>query len=102
MNVGQLFVPRRQAIRMASGADMIFETVIAELRIMGYDSARGQLCPVTNWFFENFVIKDDYPGITLLSGSEMRRHLFFATAPGNQQLYVSVKKNGIMRLLPVV
>lgn len=32
----------------------------------------------------------------------MRRVLYFATAPGNDQLYVSVKKNGLVSQLPAV
>lgn len=37
-----------------------------------------------------------------LSGSGMRNYLYFATAPGNQTLFVSQKKNGIVDRLPVV
>ncbi len=37
-----------------------------------------------------------------LSGPSIRDHFYFATAPGNQHLYVAEKKNGIMAQLPVV
>lgn len=55
---------------------------------------------LTPWFEEIAVIKEDTPGITRLSGANMRRYLYFATRPGNRRLYVSQKKAGLMRILP--
>jgi hypothetical protein len=48
------------------------------------------------------VITPVQPGQYRLSGSAMRDHLFFATAPGNANLFVAQKKNGIVTQLPVV
>lgn len=58
---------------------------------------------LTGWMAEVFVIRDSEDGqIPLLSGNAIRRKLYFATAPGNEFLYVSVKKNGIVTKLPAV
>lgn len=37
-----------------------------------------------------------------LSGGEIRNNFYFATAPGNQHLFVAEKKNGIISQLPAV
>jgi hypothetical protein len=57
--------------------------------------------PLTPWFKESAIVKADSPGDERLSGSAMRNHLFFATAPGNAHLHVAQKKAGIIRDLPV-
>ena len=58
---------------------------------------------VTPWFRENAVITPLQSGIQdRLSGNAMRNHLYFATAPGNANLFVAQKKNGITTQLPVV
>lgn len=56
--------------------------------------------PLTPWFEEIAIVKADNPEAVRLSGSAMRNHLFFATAPGNANLYVAQKKAGIIRDLP--
>jgi hypothetical protein len=58
--------------------------------------------PVSDWFAEYGVIIPHGLNHTRLSGSELRSSLYFATAPGNQYLYVARKKNGIVSQLPVV
>jgi len=57
---------------------------------------------VTPWFTEVAVMTPFQPGQYRLSGSAMRDHLFFATAPENADLFVAQKKNGIVTQLPVV
>lgn len=57
---------------------------------------------ITNWFIETATIVPDNLGIPRLSGLAMRNEVYFATAPGNAALYVSKKKNGIVRQLPTV
>ena len=58
---------------------------------------------ITPWFRENAVILPPQPGIQYrLSGREIRNHLYFATAPGNANLFVAEKKSGITTQLPVV
>lgn len=37
-----------------------------------------------------------------LSGESIRDEFYFATAPGNDFLYIAQKKNGLMDLLPVI
>ena len=58
--------------------------------------------PASDWFVERGVITPFGPTQIRLSGLELRSHLYFATAPGNQSLYVAQKKNGIVTQLPVV
>jgi hypothetical protein len=58
---------------------------------------------ITPWFREVAVITPLQPGLQYrLSGSAMRNYLYFATAPGNANLFVAEKKNGITTQLPVV
>ena len=58
---------------------------------------------ITPWFRETAVVAPLQPGIQYrLSGNAMRDHLYFATAPGNANLFVAEKKNGITTQLPVV
>ena len=56
--------------------------------------------PMTEWFSEKAIIGNS--GDDRLSGSVMRNHLYFATAPGNTRLYIAAKKHGITSQLPVV
>lgn len=100
MNYRQNLMTHFTAVRDASGVNFL-QTLTAELRILGYNSTTNQLYPLTEWFLERFVIRDDTPGVSLLSGCNMRNELYFATAPGNLYLYVSVKKNGVVSQLPV-
>lgn len=101
INYRQTLVTQAILVPDASGAFTNSESVYAELRILGYNSVEGQLYPVTDWFIEQFIVRDDAPNASLLSGAQMRNYLHFATAPGNRDLYVSVK-NGIMTKLPVM
>jgi hypothetical protein len=58
---------------------------------------------ITPWFMEVAAITPLQSGIQYrLSGSAMRDHLFFVTAPGNANLFVAQKKTGIVTQLPVV
>ena len=58
---------------------------------------------ITPWFTEDAMILPLQSGVQYrLSGSETRNHLFFATAPGNANLFVAQKKSGIVTQLPVV
>ena len=77
--------------------------VVSRMRIeieMQITKANGTA--ITPWFMEVAVITPVQPGQYRLSGSAMRDHLFFATAPGNANLFVAQKKNGITTQLPVV
>jgi hypothetical protein len=59
---------------------------------------------ISGWFTETGLTTPIQPGSVQyrLSGKVMRDELYFATAPGNQLLYVALKKNGIVTQLPVV
>jgi len=77
--------------------------VVSRMRIeieMQITKANGTA--ITPWFMEVAVITPVQPGQYRLSGSAMRDHLFFATAPGNANLFVAQKKSGIVTQLPVV
>lgn len=56
----------------------------------------------SNWILERGAITPAVPGAVRLSGDGIRQELYFATAPGNQHLYVASKKNGIVTQLPVI
>ncbi|KAK2812777.1 hypothetical protein FQN50_001106 [Emmonsiellopsis sp. PD_5] len=58
--------------------------------------------PASDWMDEDGVVTPLTPGAVALSGNGIRRALYFATAPGNDQLYVAVKKNGLVKQLPTV
>ena len=57
---------------------------------------------ITPWFEQNAVILPQSGLQYRLSGRAIRDHLYFATAPGNANLFVAQKKNGITTQLPVV
>jgi hypothetical protein len=58
---------------------------------------------ITPWFTQNAVILPLQSGVQYrLSGRAIRNHLYFATAPGNTNLFVAQKKNSIVTQLPVV
>ncbi|KGY15551.1 hypothetical protein PABG_11544 [Paracoccidioides brasiliensis Pb03] len=57
---------------------------------------------VSDWILEEGIVTPAAAGVGRLSGDGIRQSLYFATAPGNQHLYVAEKKNGIIEQLPVV
>ena len=72
--------------------------LVIEIQILKADGTT-----ITPWFRENAAITIPQPGIQYrLSGKAMRDYLYFATAPGNTNLFVAEKKSGIMTQLPVV
>jgi len=74
---------------------------MGEVRIMK-EGEQHSLLPMTPWFEETFVVRNNNPPVPVLCRAAMRQHLYFATAPGNQRLFISVKKNGVVQQLPVV
>jgi hypothetical protein len=55
----------------------------------------------SDWFRERANVSTqqlDYR----LSGNNLRRRFYFATAPGNRRLFVSERKHGLIALLPAV
>ncbi|KAJ5709836.1 hypothetical protein N7493_009428 [Penicillium malachiteum] len=89
-NIGQ--VP----VNTASGV-VVRERIMIEIQILDY-----HWNPITPWFIEYAVITPDTQGSVRLSGTGIRNHLYFATAPGNMVLYVANTKNGLVSQLPVV
>ena len=76
---------------------MFRDKIVIEIQVV---DPQGEA--ITPWFMENAIISPDMPGLQRLSGLAIRNHLYFATAPGNNMLYVAKKKNGIVTQLPVV
>ncbi|KAJ5907475.1 hypothetical protein N7495_000157 [Penicillium taxi] len=72
-------------------------SIIIEMQIV---SSEGDT--LTPWFQEEAIVWEDYESLQRLSGSAMREYLYFATAPGNQKLYMAKKKGGLMSLLPAI
>ncbi len=70
-------------------------SIWVETRIMNGTGA-------SDWFFELGVIMPQGQISTRLTGSQIRNHFYFATAPGNQHLYIAEKKNGIVAQLPAI
>lgn len=99
--------PTSAQIDTAAGPAQI-QNVWLEVRIVAPEykkNAQGQTVltgkhePLTVWYLEMLRVVNDND--TLLSGAMMGNYLYFATAPGNAQLFVSQKKNGIVASLPV-
>ncbi len=65
---------------------------------------QDEVTPLTDWIWEQGTIlnRPFGPDELRLTGSGIRDHLYFAIAPGNQELYVAVHKNGVVSQLPVV
>lgn len=98
------WTPSTMEVTYASGNKVYVDSFMGQIRIVKFEPTTGDMKALTGWLNETFVIKDpDYHGhVQLLSGNAMRQALYFATAPGNDQLYISVKKNGLMAHLPAV
>ncbi|PLN83983.1 hypothetical protein BDW42DRAFT_191967 [Aspergillus taichungensis] len=85
-------------VPLTTASGIIFrEQIVIELQIV--DSQGEEISP---WFAEVAVIIPEELGVVRLSGGAMRNQLYFATAPGNDTLYISRKKNGVVSQLPVV
>jgi hypothetical protein len=75
------------------------EQIILEVQLLKADGSA-----LSPWIDEMGVITPVQPGTQQyrLSGNAMRNFLYFGTAPGNTQLYVAEKKNGLVSQLPVL
>ncbi|KDB21867.1 hypothetical protein H109_06216, partial [Trichophyton interdigitale MR816] len=64
-------------------------SVLVEIQLLNF-----QREPIPGWTFEEAVVvlSRSSEGAVRLSGNGMRQCLYFATAPGNTQLYVSQEK----------
>ncbi|OAA57973.1 hypothetical protein SPI_06858 [Niveomyces insectorum RCEF 264] len=82
------------SVRLATGV-VTMDSAIVHMQILDYDGT-----PLTPFFDQRVVVNRTTD--TRLSGNQMRNHLYFATAPGIDRLYVAAKKNGIVSQLPVV
>ncbi|EGD85244.1 hypothetical protein H112_08975 [Trichophyton rubrum D6] len=91
---------------MGYGADVLITTAGGTLRRRQI-SVEIQLLDlqgnaVSDWILEAGIVTPATAGVTRLSGNGIRQSLYFATAPGNQHLYVAEKKNSIIKQPPVI
>lgn len=98
--------PMPGSIHSATGPGNV-ENVVLDVRIVKPEVRQnpgGQqvthYLPLTKWYTELLILVDD--GKTLLSGAAMRDCLYFATAPGNDRLLVSQRKQAIIHHLEVI
>ncbi|KAK9431774.1 hypothetical protein V1505DRAFT_367059 [Lipomyces doorenjongii] len=89
---------RLPAIALQTANGLVIRQRI-QIQVQIIDSTGREM---TRWFLESAVIVPHAGGTERLSGAAMRNHLYFATAPGNTRLWMSVKKHGLITQLPVV
>ncbi|EGC47208.1 conserved hypothetical protein [Histoplasma capsulatum var. duboisii H88] len=80
-----------------AGGSVIRQQITVEIQLL---DSQGNA--VSDWILEEGIVTPAVIGGVRLSGDCIRQSLYFATAPGNQHLYVAEKKNGIVEQLPVV
>jgi len=82
-----------------AGGLVLRQRITLEVQLLKADGSA-----VSPWIQEVGVITPVQQGTQQyrLSGNAMRNFLYFGTAPGNAQLYVAEKKNGLVGQLPVV
>jgi hypothetical protein len=82
-----------------AGGVVLRQRIILEVQLLKADGS-----VVSPWIQEVGVITAVQQGVQQyrLSGNAMRNFLYFGTAPGNAQLYVAEKKNGLVSQLPVL
>jgi hypothetical protein len=87
----------RGAVALTTGNGVIRRRkIVIEIQIIKADGT------ITPWFRANAVVTPPRPGLQhRLSGRAIRDHLYFATAPGNTNLFVA-KKMVFTTQLPVV
>ncbi|KAK9369257.1 hypothetical protein V1509DRAFT_638805 [Lipomyces kononenkoae] len=75
------------------------QQIVLEMQITEADGTA-----ISTWFEEVAAITVPESGAPQwrLSGNAMRKFPYFATAPGNSELYVAKTKNGIISQLPVI
>ncbi|KAI9680476.1 MAG: hypothetical protein M1817_003916 [Caeruleum heppii] len=76
-------------------ANGVFQAQIIDMEVMVLNQDGEQ---VSGWIEEEGLIMP--PANLRLSGLGIRQGLYFATAPGNDFLYVSETKNGLVQQLP--
>jgi len=87
------------AMVTTAGGVVVREQILIEMQL-----ARADGTAASPWFPELAVITPITPEVqqARLSGEGIRKLFYFATAPGNETLYVAMKKGGIVSQLPAV
>ncbi|OJD26154.1 hypothetical protein ACJ73_02464 [Blastomyces percursus] len=70
-----------------AGGTVTRKQIIIEVQLVDFQGN-----PVSEWIREGGIVAPADPGASRLSGDGIRQSLYFATAPGNQYLYVAAKK----------
>ena len=79
-----------------AGGILFREQIVLEFQMVDFHGEE-----LTPWFAKLAVITPE-SGVSRLPGRAIKYQLYVAAAPGNDTLYVSRKKNGIVCQLPVV
>ena len=97
------------------------KSLFVEIKLLDPQSKENELIPLSDWILERAVVIEPEKPSTAhrhkkgedegdggkgdcyrLSGGLMRNHFYFATAPGNEFLYIATKKHNLYRELPSV
>jgi hypothetical protein len=81
-------------VRTANGR-VTRRSLLIEIQLRKVDSNEA-----SSWFRETATVDPPQRSEHRLSGAEMRRRFYFATAPGHNRLFVSMTKGGLTGALP--
>ncbi len=81
-------------ISYANGATQYYPRIKVEVQLVRDDNI-----PWSDWIRELAIIQPDSPGLSRLSGYEIRNVLYLGTSPGNHSLAVATTKGGLASLL---
>ena len=82
------------AIMDSNGGIAFFPTFLVQVQLVRDDDT-----PWSDWIDEYAIVRQPDPNVPRLTGTRMRRVLYFSTAPGNHLLAVSGTKGGLTSLL---
>ena len=95
-------------------------SLFIEIQLLDPCSGSDELVPLSDWILEHATVvepeglgsrsvslkeqgeEEEDGSHCRLSGGLMRNHFYFATAPGNEHLYIATKKHNLYRELPSV
>jgi len=77
----------------ANGVVTNFQRISVQVLLVGH----GDIPWRTNWIDEVAIVRSDH--VERLSGAGIRQHLYFGTAPGNNNLAIATTNGGLSSLL---
>jgi hypothetical protein len=78
----------------ASGTHDFLRTVVVQVRLV-----TNEIEPWTDWLDEEAIVRTIGPGMLRLSGTGIRKVLYFGTSPERNVLATSTTKGGLLSLL---